>query len=123
MTLNLWAINRDEEKYPDPDEFRPERHFATDGSLLSDLISDNVAFGLGRRICPGRFAAESILWAGIVSILATLRIEKAKGIDGHDVEVKKQFTTGLSIHSLPFRCAFVGRSAQKEKLVREYSDS
>lgn len=123
VTLNLWAINQDEERYPDPDEFRPERHFATDGSLLPDLISDNVAFGLGRRICPGRFAAESILWAGIVSILATLRIEKAKGIDGHDVDVKKQFTTGLSIHSIPFRCAFVGRSAQKEKLVREYSDS
>jgi hypothetical protein len=37
------------------------------------------------------------LWAGIVSILATLRIEKAQGIDGHDVDVKKQFTTGLSM--------------------------
>ncbi|KAG1742522.1 cytochrome P450 [Suillus lakei] len=45
------AIGRDEEKYPDPDEFRPERHFATDGSLLSDSISDNPMFGLGRRIC------------------------------------------------------------------------
>ncbi|KAG1747528.1 cytochrome P450 [Suillus occidentalis] len=123
VTLNLWAINRDEEKYPDPDEFRPERYFAPDGSLLSDSISDNVAFGLGRRICPGRFAAESILWAGIVSILAILRIEKAQDIDGRDVDVKKQFTTGLSIRCLPFRCAFVGRSAQKEKLIREFSDS
>lgn len=123
VTLNVWAISRDEEKYLDPDEFIPERHFATDGSLLSDSISNNVAFGLGRRICPGRFAAESILWAAIVSILATLRIEKAKDIDGHDIDVKIQFTTGLTIHSLPFRCAIVGRSAQREKLAREYSDS
>lgn len=37
------------------------------------------------------------MWAGIVSILATLRIEKAQGIDGHDVDVKKQFTTGLTM--------------------------
>jgi cytochrome P450 len=123
VTLNIWAITQDEEKYLDPAEFRPERHFATDGSLLSDSISNNVAFGLGRRICPGRFAAESILWAAIVSILATFRIEKAQDIDGHDVDVKIQFTTGLTIHSLPFRCAFVARSAQKEKLAREYSDS
>ncbi|KAG2153366.1 cytochrome P450 [Suillus clintonianus] len=123
VTLNVWAINQDEEKYPDPDEFRPERHFATDGSLLSDSISDSPVFGYGRRICPGRFSAESIAWVAIVSILATFRIEKAKGVDGREIDVKKQYTTGLSIHPVPFRCALLCRSAQKEKMVRENSDS
>ncbi|KAG1892239.1 cytochrome P450 [Suillus subluteus] len=123
VSLNIWAINRDEEKYPEPDEFRPERHFATDGSLLSDSISNDIVFGLGRRICPGRFVAESTVWAAIVSILATFRIEKAKGVDGRDVDVEKRFTTGLAIHPVPFRCAFICRSAQKEMMIREYSDS
>ncbi|KAG1815622.1 cytochrome P450 [Suillus subaureus] len=122
VSLNIWAINLDEEKYPEPDEFRPERHFATDGSLLSESFSNNIVFGLGRRICPGRFAAESTVWAAIVSILATFRIEKAKDVDGRDVDVEKRFTTGLAIHPVPFRCAFICRSAQKE-MIREYLDS
>ncbi|KAG2042217.1 cytochrome P450 [Suillus americanus] len=123
VSLNVWAINLDEEKYPEPDEFRPERHFATDGSLLSDSISNNIVFGLGRRICPGRFVAEPTVWAAIVSILATFRIEKVKGVDGRDVDVEKRFTTGMAIHPVPFRCAIICRSAQKEMMIREYSDS
>ncbi|KAG1742639.1 cytochrome P450 [Suillus paluster] len=97
VILNVWAMSRDEEKYPDPDEFRPERHFAPDGSLLSDLIMNNPLFGLGRRIYPGRFAAESMAWAAIVSILATIGTEKARGVDGREIDVKKQFTTGMSM--------------------------
>lgn len=123
VTLNVWGISQDEERYPEPDEYKPERHFAADGSLPSDSISNNIVFGLGRRICPGRFAAESIMWTAIVSILATFRIEKAKDVDGRDIDVKKQFTAGSSIYPVPFRCAFVCRSAQKEEMLKEYPDS
>ncbi|KAG1751639.1 cytochrome P450 [Suillus paluster] len=119
VLINVWAMSRDEEKYPDPDEFRPERHFDSDGSLISDSIPTSPLFGFGRRICPGRFAAESMVWTAIVSILATFRIEKAKDVDGREIDVKNQFTTGLAIHPVPFRCAFACRSAQKEKMVKE----
>jgi len=112
-------MSRDEEKYPDPDEFRPERYFTPDGSLSSGSILNDPFFGFGRRICPGRFAADSMMWAAIVSILATFRIEKAKDADGHEIDVKKQFTPGMSIHPVPFRCAFVCRSAQTEKILRD----
>ena len=76
------------------------------------------------------------MWAAVVSILATFRIEKAKGADGHEIDVKKQFTPGMSMfvmmliflgsrthpscrHPVPFRCAFVCRSAQREKMLRD----
>lgn len=119
VIINVWAMSRDEEKYPDPDEFRPERHFGSDRLLISDSIPTNPLFGFGRRICPGRFAADSMVWAAIVSILATFRIEKAKDVEGREIDVKNQFTTGLAIHPVPFSCAFVCRSAQKEKMVRD----
>jgi hypothetical protein len=38
-----------------------------------------------------------MLWAAIVSILATFRVVKAKGADGHEIDVKEQFTTGLAM--------------------------
>jgi len=45
------AMSRDEDKYPDAEEFRPERHFAPDGSLISGSILNDPLFGFGRRIC------------------------------------------------------------------------
>ncbi|KAG1753030.1 cytochrome P450 [Suillus lakei] len=92
-----WAMSRDEEKYPDPDGFRPGSHIGSDGSLIADSITNSSIFGFGRRICPGRFTAESMLWAAIVSILATFRIEKAKGVDGREIEVRSRFTTGMAM--------------------------
>ncbi|KAG2150439.1 cytochrome P450 [Suillus clintonianus] len=97
VIINSWAMSRDEEKYPDPDEFRPERHFGSDGSLNSGSITNSPVFGFGRRICPGRFATDSMMWAAIVSILATFRIEKARDVDGREIDVKPQFTTGITM--------------------------
>ena len=38
---------RDEEMYPDPDSFKPERFFNDDGTLNDDTVP--YAFGFGRR--------------------------------------------------------------------------
>ena len=65
---------RDEEMYPDPDSFKPERFFNDDGTLNGDTVP--YAFGFGRRyvpkrkalvmhffiydrVCPGRHMAET----------------------------------------------------------------
>ena len=41
------AMMRDEEIYPDPDSFRPERFFNDDGTLNNDTAQ--YVFGFGRR--------------------------------------------------------------------------
>lgn len=54
---------------------------------------------------PGRFASEASVWTVMVSILATFRITKAKDTDGKEIDVKKQFTSGLAVYvivNLPF---------------------
>lgn len=41
------AITHDEETYPNPDEFQPERFFNANGTLNDDTIG--YAYGFGRR--------------------------------------------------------------------------
>ncbi|KAM6490499.1 Cytochrome P450 [Amanita muscaria] len=47
---NFWAVTRNEEKYPEPESFCPERFFKSDGTLDDDTVI--YAFGFGRRYLP-----------------------------------------------------------------------
>ncbi|KAG2046503.1 cytochrome P450 [Suillus hirtellus] len=58
ITFNTWGITRDEKRYPDASSFIPERFIDSDGALTSDDPAQYI-FGLGRRICPGRYNADS----------------------------------------------------------------
>lgn len=44
---NLWAMAHDENEYPDPFSFKPERFLNADGTLNSD--NKILAYGFGRR--------------------------------------------------------------------------
>lgn len=48
------------------------------------------------RKCPGQYIAHESVWASVVSVLATLRIEKAKDDHGNDIEFTPEFTGGLA---------------------------
>ncbi|KAJ8508614.1 hypothetical protein ONZ45_g9138 [Pleurotus djamor] len=50
VLANVWAIMRDENLFPQPDEFRPERFLNEDGTInrkLTEVVE--ITFGLGRR--------------------------------------------------------------------------
>ncbi|KAG4259090.1 hypothetical protein FPRO03_13312 [Fusarium proliferatum] len=80
--LNAWAIHRDPTRYPDPENFIPERFEGDTRSSQESAASpdvskrDHFVFGAGRRICPGyHFADRSfavsvmrILWAFDISL-------------------------------------------------------
>ncbi|THU92611.1 cytochrome P450, partial [Dendrothele bispora CBS 962.96] len=70
--LNLSAILHSEELYQDPLKFNPDRFLQNDKT--SKLLSPDpeiVAFGFGRRICPGRHFALDSAWSLIACLLAT----------------------------------------------------
>ncbi|ESK96274.1 cytochrome p450 [Moniliophthora roreri MCA 2997] len=60
---NIWSILHEEQNFPDPFEFKPERYLNASGKLRtgkgepSETVS--IAFGLGRRLCPGLYLAEN----------------------------------------------------------------
>ncbi|KAF8835269.1 cytochrome P450 [Paxillus ammoniavirescens] len=101
IMANVWAMSHNEDKYPDPTAFLPERFLQSDGTLNDDDLP--WIFGFGRRICPGRHVADASLWCAMVSILAAFTIEKTEGSE----EVK--WTPGLVRRPLPFPCKFVPR--------------
>ncbi len=52
---NLWALLRQESVFgPNTDKFIPERFLKADGNLNPDILDLDIAFGFGRRSCPGR---------------------------------------------------------------------
>lgn len=89
------AILHDENLYPEPKQFKPERYFDSDGNWNSDVRSPaNVAFGFGRRICPGQFIARESLWISIASILSVFTIKKALDENGKEIVPDECYTLG-----------------------------
>ncbi|OSX58632.1 hypothetical protein POSPLADRAFT_1060526 [Postia placenta MAD-698-R-SB12] len=56
---NTWAMSRDPGLYPDPEVFRPERFEEMDAETASARDPGKYTFGFGRRICPGRYLADT----------------------------------------------------------------
>lgn len=45
-------MSRDETRYPNAEQFIPERFLDAEGMLTDD--TPDFAFGFGRRVCPGK---------------------------------------------------------------------
>ncbi|KAI0363885.1 cytochrome P450 [Pilatotrama ljubarskyi] len=84
ILTNVWAMTRDESRFPDPHEFCPERYLvpSEDGSMKLDILKvrhvRHLGFGFGRRVCPGRFFADALLWITLSRVLATMSITPPK---------------------------------------------
>ncbi|KAG2036099.1 cytochrome P450 [Suillus americanus] len=122
VMVNQWALSRDEDIFPDASRFDPSRHLTVDGKLKDPFIN-HFAFGHGRRICPGRWFAENSLWTAAAAILAVLRIDHAKDLNGDRIEVMPEFSTGLLIHPEPFHCSFESVSTAREGHLRAMMNS
>lgn len=86
----------DEKRFPNPEEFIPERFLTPRGELNTDMKDAELpAFGFGRRICPGRYLACASLWISIASILSTLEIYKPLDDSGTPIEPSGEYSTGL----------------------------
>ncbi|KAG1733011.1 cytochrome P450 [Suillus paluster] len=116
VICNTWAISRDEKRYPNASNFMPERFIDVNGALTDDDPAGYV-FGLGRRGCPGRYAADASVWSAIVTMLATVYFSPAKDDQGKVIDFTPQFTTGLTHSVLVFPCNISPRSHVHSGLV------
>ncbi|KAL0573663.1 hypothetical protein V5O48_008292 [Marasmius crinis-equi] len=109
IVANVWAVLHDEDLYgPDTCGFNPDRFLGKDGE---DLPPDPepIAFGFGRRICPGRHLAVNTIWLVMVHLLHTFKMVKAVDSDGKEIDPVIEYSDGLSSHPLPFECQFIPR--------------
>ncbi|KIJ14780.1 hypothetical protein PAXINDRAFT_12350 [Paxillus involutus ATCC 200175] len=119
IIANVWAMSRDEARYPNAEQFVPERFLTAEGALTDDNPSSFI-FGFGRRLCPGRHTADASLWASIATMLATLEFTLAKDAEGNDITFEpKYFLRGGTRHPETFPCRIMPRShITKEYLQR-----
>ncbi|SJK97106.1 uncharacterized protein ARMOST_00356 [Armillaria ostoyae] len=112
--------SHDESMYPDPMTFRPERFM--DASAAKDegpCDPNTIAFGWGRRICPGRFLAENSLWLHVATTLACFNISPIIGSDGRPVIPPRDYTSGLASRPKPFSCHVLPRNLGVVELIRD----
>ncbi|KAH7920190.1 cytochrome P450 [Leucogyrophana mollusca] len=111
VVVNSWAISRDEARFPNASEFKPERWLAADGTLIDD--TPDFCFGFGRRFCPGKPLTEATMRSGIASMLAIFDFSKSE-----DFEPK--WTFAATSHPIPFPCQITPRSPSlsSEKLTQ-----
>ncbi|KAK0501134.1 cytochrome P450 [Armillaria luteobubalina] len=94
VTGNAWAILHDEKNYPNPLVFDPDRFIPQDGKEAQP--EPTVAFGFGRRICPGRYLALNTAWIAIASMASTLSFSKAVDSEGRVIEPSSAYTSGFA---------------------------
>ncbi|KAG1852702.1 cytochrome P450 [Suillus subluteus] len=107
VMANIGAMAKDEVKYPNPENFNPERFFMANGQLNDDNV--DFIFGFGRRVCVGRHFANGSLWISMVSLLATFRFMRPLDNEGKEVDPVFQWSTGLSSHPESLPCRVVPR--------------
>ncbi|KZT42515.1 cytochrome P450 [Sistotremastrum suecicum HHB10207 ss-3] len=117
--VNIWGLTHDEEVYPNPNEFRPERFLTKtnggDCETEKDLPRDpgEMVFGYGRRTCPGRHLADTSLWLTIAMSLSTFDIV------GHSQDVG--YSGGSIIRPNNFECVMTPRSEKAALLLQSIS--
>ncbi|PBK93538.1 cytochrome P450 [Armillaria gallica] len=112
---NAWAMLHDEKDYPNPMAFDPDRFIPQDGKEAQP--EPTVAFGFGRRICPGRYLALNTAWIAIASMASTLSFSKALDSEGRVVEPSDTYTSSFVSFPVPFECRIKARSAAAQALL------
>ncbi|KAF2764363.1 cytochrome P450 [Teratosphaeria nubilosa] len=123
---NVWTINMDPKRAPDPRSFKPERYLHDELRLYDSAVNpdgskrDQFTFGAGRRICPGIHVAERSLFLGVARILWALDIKPKEDADGKPIlPDQSKFTQGFVCMPEEYPVIITPRSAQRAARVKE----
>ncbi|KZT36772.1 cytochrome P450 [Sistotremastrum suecicum HHB10207 ss-3] len=123
---NLWKMLRDPDEFPEPEKFKPERFIDTQSvppSLRTDVRDpEEMAWGFGKRICPGRHFAYATLWITFATLLTVFDISLPKDEAGNDILPDLKYVNGIVIHPKPFECIFKPRSDHALSLLQTTND-
>jgi cytochrome P450 len=111
-----WFLH-DPQVYADPESFDPSRFLPP----RNEPDPTEAAFGFGRRICAGRFLADSSLFITIAQLLATFNISKALDDEGREIEPQIRSVAGVVDHPVDFPYHIAPRSPQHVSLVEKNS--
>ncbi|KIJ64542.1 hypothetical protein HYDPIDRAFT_132510 [Hydnomerulius pinastri MD-312] len=121
IIANQWGMLHDSRVYPDPETFNPDRFLEGQGRTPQQ-DPRSVAFGFGRRICPGKEMAENIIWSTITSIFYAFKVAPARDEDGNEIPVDLEYMENSVRHLKPLKCMVTPRRANSAALIRQAVD-
>ncbi|KAI0332487.1 cytochrome P450 [Cubamyces sp. BRFM 1775] len=116
VIANVWRMLHDPETYNDPMSFNPERFMAAPGKE-PEADPRSMAFGFGRRICPGLQLADASVFMAIAMSLAVFKISKVVE-NGQVLEPSTDYTSGTVSHPPAYKCDIKPRNAKAEALLK-----
>lgn len=130
MVINVWALNNNPERYPNPRNFDPERYKDDKLTAAQSAASqdpnqrDHYTFGAGRRICQGLNIAERSLFLGYAYMLWAFNLEHALDENGLKIPVSTEdVTQGIVCRPVPFQLKLVERDPARTQKVLTAWDS
>ncbi|KAJ1300548.1 hypothetical protein OPQ81_002202 [Rhizoctonia solani] len=117
VIANIWKMLRDPDVYQRPDTFEPSRYLGKN----PEPNPEDVAFGFGKRRCPGINVARSSLWLTVALTLTAYNVTPFIGEDGKPILPSLEYTNATVRHPKPFRCHISPRSEQLRKIIGDIS--
>ncbi|KAJ5521000.1 hypothetical protein N7463_001453 [Penicillium fimorum] len=116
VIANHWAMDSDHEVFKDADDFKPER-------WLDDTNLPFLAFGFGKRVCPGQHIAKRSLYIVISRVLWGFDIthaqKRGKRVELNPDDLIQNILSGPK----PYKAAFTVRSPKHRSVIEtEFSN-
>ncbi|KAG2008247.1 cytochrome P450, variant 2 [Coprinopsis cinerea AmutBmut pab1-1] len=123
VMTNAWSILTDPVTYPDPFAFKPERYLKN-GVMNPDAPRpEDLAFGRGRRICPGRYLADETLFMTSVGVLAGFNISPPLDKSGKPIKLKNERVGTITLTPPKFECRIEPRSPAIRTMIHDTAES
>jgi len=115
---NAWSILHNEEQFEEPMVFKPERFLTADGQIDPTILNPfDVAFGFGRRTCPGIHVGYAMTFICTASLLSAFNLSKSVDKDGNVIDIPGKFEQIVVLQPEPFNCTLTPRNKDITKLV------
>lgn len=110
VLFNHWGAHQDEDMYPKPGLFRPERYVENPDLPLG-------SFGYGRRACPGRHLAMMTLETMIPSLLWAFDFQSSADLELHKDALSGATAIGAFLKPLEFPVTWKVRDEQRKAVL------
>ncbi|KAJ3782385.1 cytochrome P450 [Lentinula aff. detonsa] len=122
--VNTWGIYHDPDVYEDPETFNPDRYMHNEHGTKANVDTSNfnradIAFGSGRRICPGMHLADNSLLLNTMNLIWAFTFGHAvDSRTGQPIPVDLfSYHKGILTAPKAFQCKITCRSLRHAQII------
>ena len=127
-----WAFLRNPTKYPDPDNYRPERWLDPEWPTFQEpltkfpTVKGMISFGWGQRQCLGQSITQDECFVGCGALLWAFNLKRKVDLaTGQEIQIPTDKSNSLLIiRPDPFEMAFEPRSKDRgAEIISEWKNA